>query len=362
MQKPEFFENLDWYLCISIFFILIIGLVSIYSASIGYQFENNFFKKQLIWIAIGLTCMFFFSFLDFRIILKYSQLFYIIVVLMLVYTHYKGFGSKGSDVSRWISIFGLTIQPSEFAKIAVVCVLTNYFQGKKRIGNLTTPIIPLLILLVPFLLIFTQPDLGTSIVLAIVVAIMIFLAGINWKWIIFTLIFLFLSMPLIWIHILKNYQKERILILFNPQRDPLGTGYHIIQSKIAIGSGTFWGKGLLQGKQAQLNFLPARHTDFIFSVLSEEWGFLGSLIVVLSYCLLIFCILRKINSYQNRATIMLTLGIATIISAQVIINISMVTGLLPVVGLPLPLISYGGSSIITTLSSIGILLNIRKKE
>ena len=362
MMKPKLFDDFDWLIVLLTVFLLIVGLISVYSASIGYQFENNFFERQLLWVGIGLIAMLFFSFFNFKFILKYSYFFYIIVILLLIYTYYEGFGSKGSNVNRWISIFSVTIQPSEFAKIAVICVLAEYFKGEKKIGLPGLPIIPIFILIIPFFLIFLQPDLGTSIVLAIVVSFIIFLTGIYWKWIISTTILLLLSIPLIWVYIFKDYQKQRILILLNPQKNPLGAGYHIIQSKIAIGSGSFWGKGFLQGKQAQLNFLPARHTDFIFSVLSEEWGFVGSFVVVMIYLLLIIFILRNINYYKNRSAIILTLGIAGSLSSQVLINISMVTGLLPVVGLPLPLMSYGGSSIITSLASIGLLLNIKKQE
>ena len=172
---------------------------------------------------------------------------------------------------------------------------------------------------------------------------------------------LIFSIPAIWIYILKDYQKNRILILLDPQRDPLGAGYHIIQSKIAIGSGKFFGKGFLEGKQAQLNFLPARHTDFIFSVFSEEWGFLGSIVVVASYGFLIFWILKEIARFSDRRSIVITVGIAMILASQGIINMGMVMGLFPVVGLPLPFMSYGGSSTITILAAMGILLNIRKK-
>jgi rod shape determining protein RodA len=362
MEKPKFFENFDWPLVLTTFFILIIGLISVYSASISYQFENNFFGKQLLLVGLGIVLMLLFSILDFKFFLKYSYIFYIITIFLLVYAYYNGFGSKSSNVSRWINLFGITIQPSELAKIVVILSLAQYFRSEKKIGNSALLVVPILILIVPFVLIFLQPDLGTSIILAITVAIIIFLTGVYWKWIITSFIFLILSIPLIWVYIFKDYQKERISILFDPQKDPLGAGYHIIQSKIAIGSGAFWGKGFLQGQQAQLNFLPARHTDFIFSVLSEEWGFLGAFIVVLSYFFLTFCILKNINKYQSRSAIVLTLGITGTISTQAFINIAMVTGLLPVVGLPLPLMSYGGSSMITSLVSIGMLLNIKRQE
>ena len=362
MIKVEALRNFDWNIVIIVFVILIAGLLSVYSASIGYQFENKFFEKQLLWIGLGIICMIFFSRLNFRWVVEYSYIFYILIVLLLIYTHYAGFGGRGSNVNRWINILGITIQPSEFTKIILVCFLTRYFQEEKKIGVNGIHFVPIFILLLPFILIFLQPDLGTSIVLVLLVTIMIFLSGIYWKWIISSFIFFIFSIPFLWVYFLKGYQKQRIAILLDPQKDPLGAGYHIIQSKIAIGSGTFFGKGFLQGKQVQLNFLPARHTDFIFSVLSEEWGFIGAIFIIFVYAYLLFYILRSTKRYQSRTAVILTLGIGTMFSCQILINICMVTGLLPIVGLPLPFMSYGGSSMLTNMAAIGILLNIKKNE
>lgn len=342
--------------------ICILGLVSIYSASVAYQFENSFFLKQIIWVLIGFGGMVFFSYLNYHLLIRWSWLLYLIVIFFLIFILVNA--SSGGVVDRWVIIGPISIQPSEFSKLTVVFLLAYYYKDHRKIANskISNLLPPILIVMLPFVLILIQPDLGTASILLITAVVVIIFSGINYKWIVGSLILLIFSIPALWIYVLKPYQKERILILLDPQRDPLGTGYHIIQSKIAIGSGLFFGKGFLGGKQTQLNFLPARHTDFVFAVFSEEWGFLGSILVVLCFVFLIFLLLKEINTFNSRCGIILAMGIVVIIASQSLINMGMVMGLLPVVGLPLPLMSYGGSSVVTIMISIGILLNIRKKE
>ena len=363
MIKQKFLENFDYLLVAVVLLLCLIGLSSIYSASAAYQFTNDYFIKQVIWVAIGFTALLFFSFLDYRILVKWSWLFYLFVIFLLIFVYYNGTLTK-NGVARWINLGFVYLQPSELSKLALVFLLAYYYNDKKRLVNnkLSNIIAPLFITLIPFILILIQPDLGTATILLIVAATVIFFSGISIKWVIATISLIIFSIPAIWIYVFKQYQKERILILLDPQIDPLGAGYHIIQSKIAIGSGLVFGKGFLQGKQAQLNFLPARHTDFIFAVFSEEWGFLGSVLVVACYAFLIFWLLKEVSRFTKRSSIILTIGIITIIASQGLINLGMVMGLLPVVGLPLPFMSYGGSSIVTSLAAIGVLLNIKKKE
>ncbi len=362
MFRVKFSPDIDWILIALVLFLCILGLLSIYSVSASYQFENNYFARQFLWISIGFGAMIFFSLLDYRLLVQWVWSFYALLILALIYVHYSG-GSTDSNVTRWIVVSGFSIQPSEFAKLIIVLMLANYYNDARKLGSskLSNVLFPIFITLVPFLLILIQPDLGTAIILLIITSTLVFFSGIHFKWVIMSFVGLILSIPAIWVYILKDYQKNRILILLDPQRDPLGAGYHIIQSKIAIGSGKFFGKGFLEGKQAQLNFLPARHTDFIFSVFSEEWGFLGSIVVVASYGFLIFWILKEVTRFSDRRSVVVTVGIAMILASQGIINMGMVMGLFPVVGLPLPFMSYGGSSTITVLAAMGILLNIRKK-
>ena len=362
MFRIKFSPDIDWVLVALVGFLSVIGLFSIYSASISYQFENDYFTKQFLWLGIGFGAMIFFTLLDYRLLVRWVWGFYAVLILALIYVLYSG-DSTNTNVARWIVISGLSIQPSEFAKLIIVLMLANYYNDARKLGNpkLSNVLFPVFITLVPFLLVLIQPDLGTATILLIITSTLVFFSGIHFRWIIMGFVGLILSIPAIWIYILKDYQKNRILILLDPQRDPLGAGYHIIQSKIAIGSGKFFGKGFLEGKQAQLNFLPARHTDFIFSVFSEEWGFLGSIVVVASYGFLIFWILKEVTRFSDRRSVVVTVGIAMILASQGIINMGMVMGLFPVVGLPLPFMSYGGSSTITILAAMGILLNIRKK-
>ncbi len=362
MFRIKFSPDIDWVLVCLVLFLCTIGLISIYSASLSYQSENNYFVKQFLWLGIGLGAMIFFTLLDYKLLVRWAWAFYFLLICALIYVLYVG-SSTDASVNRWISAPGFNIQPSEFAKLAIVLILARYYHDSRRLGNtkLSSVLFPIFITLVPFLLVLVQPDLGTAIILLIITGTLIFFSGISFKWIIVSIVMFTPAIPAIWFFILKDYQKNRILILLDPQKDPLGTGYHIIQSKIAIGSGKFFGKGFLEGKQAQLNFLPARHTDFIFSVFSEEWGFLGSILVVGSYGFLIFWILKEIGRFSDRRKIVITVGVAIILASQGIINMGMVMGLFPVVGLPLPFMSYGGSSTITILAAIGILLNVRKR-
>ena len=362
MFSIKFSPDIDWVLVGLVLFLCTVGLASIYSASLSYQSDNNYFAKQFLWLGIGFGAMVFFTLLDYKLLVRWAWIFYFLLILTLIYVLYIG-NSASVNVNRWISVPGFNIQPSEFAKLAIVLMLARYYHDSRKLGNtkISSVLFPIFITLIPFFLVLIQPDLGTAIILLIIAGTLIFFSGINFKWIIGAIVIFASALPAIWFYVLKDYQKNRILILLDPQKDPLGAGYHIIQSKIAIGSGKFFGKGFLEGKQAQLNFLPARHTDFIFSVFSEEWGFLGSILIVASYGFLIFWILKEISRFSDRRSIVITVGVAMILASQGIINMGMVMGLFPVVGLPLPFMSYGGSSTITILAAIGILLNIRKR-
>jgi rod shape determining protein RodA len=256
-----------------------------------------------------------------------------------------------------------SFQPSELAKIALILASAKYFfinELNRRYG-FRDLYLPLGMALLPALLIIKQPDLGTALlILLISLSIFLFL-GIAWKTLFVSLGSMILSLPFFWFF-LKDYQKKRILIFFQPESDPLGAGYHILQSKIAVGSGGFWGKGFLNGTQGQLRFLPEQHTDFAFSVLAEEWGFIGSLLVVTLFLLLILWALNIARQSKDRFGMVVALGICAVFFWQSLINLGMVVGLVPVVGVPLPFISYGGSSIITNLIGIGLLLNIHMRR
>jgi rod shape determining protein RodA len=281
----------------------------------------------------------------------------LLLVCVLVFGRYVG-GSR-----RWLNFGPISIQPSELVKISLIILLAKYYSkfANQKGMNLKELFTPIIFTLIPFLLIVKQPDLGTALLLVLIAGCITLFVKIERK----SLLCIFgagmVAVPMVWFF-LKGYQKQRILTFLNPDRDPLGAGYHIIQSKIAIGSGMLFGKGFLKGTQNALLFLPEQHTDFIFSVLAEEWGFVGSIALIL--VLLMFVVWGLNIAYRCRDPfgIILSFGITTMIAWQIFINIGMVTGLMPVVGIPLPFISYGGSSVITTMIGVGILMNVSMRR
>lgn len=351
-------NELDKSLIFLVLVIFIIGVLCLYSASYNKSIElgKSFVFKQVSWMAIGLLILILLLVIDYQTIIDLGYLLYGIglglLLLVLVFGHTR-FGAQ-----RWFSIAGFSVQPSEFNKIIYIIMMTAYLgHARAQLVNIRGLIPPLLLTLPPFALILMQPDLGTALILVPVLFAMLFVAGAQPRHLLGLGLCGILTSPIFW-HFLKAYQKKRLLVFLNPNMDPLGAGYTIIQSKIAIGSGGIAGKGWLAGTQNQLNFLPERHTDFIFSVIGEEWGFLGALLVVGLY----FFILKRGLIILERTTDiygkLLGAGIITMLGFQIFVNISMTIGLMPVVGVPLPLISYGGSSLWTTVIAIALLLNV----
>ena len=352
------FDELDKVLLILVIVIFIIGLFCLYSASYHKSLElgRNFVVKQLSWMAIGLAILFVILMIDYQAIIDFGYVLYgaglFLLLLVLVFGHTR------LGAQRWFSIGGFSIQPSEFNKIVYIIMMASYLgHARAQIVNIKGLFIPLLLTAFPFLLILLQPDLGTALILLPVLCVMLFVAGAQIKHLFALGMCGVLASPIFW-HFLKAYQKKRLMVFLNPDVDPLGAGYTIIQSKIAIGSGGLFGKGWLSGTQNQLNFLPERHTDFIFSVIGEEWGFFGALVLVGLY----FWVLKRgvaiIESTTDMYGKLIGAGVVTLLGFQIFVNISMTLGLMPVVGLPLPLISYGGSSLWATLMAIGLLLNV----
>ena len=357
-------SNFSWGVFIVTLTISVLGVVVIYSANHGRPelFFRNLYIKQIYWILYGLVVMLITLLADYRKFRRYAYLIYGLTILALVYVLF--FGTVTSGSRRWIDIGPLTIQVSEFAKFALIIMLAKLFESGKIIQNqyqIKDLAVPALLTGLIGTLIAAQPDLGTAMMIFFI--FLLFLTAIEID--VRTLLTLFLggllSAPLLWF-LLKDYQKTRVLTLFNPEMDPLGAGYHSIQSKIAIGSGGFWGKGLLAGTQSRLNFLPEKHTDFIFSGFAEETGFIGVAILLSLY---LFIILRGLNiAYRaaDRFGLFLAVGIIGSISFYTIFNIGMTIGLFPITGIPLPLLSYGGSSLITNFFAIGLLLNIEMRR
>ncbi len=340
-----------------------LGLLVLYSAGdAGASFSDRvMFSKQIIWFCAGLVLMVGCFLFNYKLLDRWGPLIYIFCILLLVAVLL--FGKHVGGAQRWLAFGPISIQPSELVKIAVIIMLSRYYakvvtpQGI----NLKQLFLPLVWTLIPFVLIVKQPDLGTA-MLVLLIAVSITLFVKIKKWILIGLISLTtMSVPMVWFF-LKGYQKQRILTFLDPDRDPLGAGYHIIQSKIAIGSGMILGKGYLKGSQNTLSFLPEQHTDFIFSVISEEWGFVGAAIMVLLFLMLIVRGLQIANICKDPFGTILSLGVILMLFWQAIINIGMVMGLMPVVGVPLPFVSYGGSSIMTLMICIGILLNVSMRR
>ncbi len=332
-----------------------VGIVMLYSAANGNW--QPWASAQLIRFGLGFGAMLFMAFVDLRIFLRFSYWFYFIVLGLLFIVEVAGYVGMGAQ--RWINLGFMKLQPSELMKIALVMALARYFNSitLQRIESIKGIILPLVMVLLPVGLVLMQPDLGTALMLLFTAGAMFFAVGIQlWK---FGLVIagMIVSLPIVW-QFLHTYQKNRVLTFLDPERDPLGTGYHIIQSKIALGSGGVFGKGFLNGTQSHLNFLPEKHTDFIFTMLSEEFGLIGAIFVIFINFLVIaysYVFALRSTSYYGK---LLAIGLTTSYFLYVIINIAMVLGLLPVVGVPLPLISYGGTVILSVMTGFGIILAV----
>jgi len=364
------FKNITWIIWAMVVVIIALGLAALYSASYqNIRVPHSIFFDQLICAVVGLVILFLLSNFDYRRFYDISGFFYIFSFLLLVAVLFLGRDILGAK--RWIEFGGLNFQPSEIAKMALILILARYFS-QLRFTNASTSsnppqaiiqglLIPFLITLVPMMLIFKQPDLGTAILLFGIFLFMLFASGIRYGYFFGFVGVCLAAAPFFW-HFLKSYQKDRLLVFLNPNIDPLGAGYTIIQSKIAIGSGRLFGKGWLAGTQNQLNFLPERHTDFIFSVIGEEWGLAGGLLLVSCYFVLIYCCLTVAQQTKDKFGSFAAVGIVVILLLQTIINIGMSLGLYPVVGLTLPLVSYGRSSFIVFIFMLGFVLNLAKRR
>ena len=355
LSFKEKFWGISFSYVLLITILAVIGIVMLYSAANGSW--EPWAAKQVFRFALGFGVMMVLAFMDVRIFLRYAYLFYFAVLLLLIVVEVGGHVGMGAQ--RWINLGFMKLQPSELMKIALVLALAKYFNSTslQSIESLKGIMIPAVLVLVPVALVSIQPDLGTALMLLFTAGAMFFAVGVQiWK---FGLVILgaIISMPIAW-HFLHTYQKNRVLTFLDPERDPLGAGYHIIQSKIALGSGGIFGKGFLNGTQSHLNFLPEKHTDFIFTMLSEEFGMIGAVMVILINLLVIaysFIFALRSASYFGK---LVAIGLTTSYFLYVMINIAMVLGLLPVVGVPLPLISYGGTVIISVMAGFGIILAV----
>jgi len=356
-------SHFDWTVFGVALGITLLGILTIYSAtySVTVKQASGLAAKQFYWVVIGLAAMLVTLSVDYHHFHRLAYPFYVAVLGLLLLVLFVG--SVGGGSQRWLNLGFFILQPSEPAKLAIVLALARYLQyDEPRDGyRLRELWLPFLLVAPLILLTLVQPDLGTSIILALVFLSIMLIGGLRLRSFFYLTATGLAFMPLAW-HFLKPYQQNRILIFLNPDLDPLGAGYHVIQSKIAVGSGRFFGKGYLRGTQNQLDFLPAQHTDFVFSVFAEEWGLVGCAILLALYFTLLVVSLRVVARARDRLGALLVFGVAAIFFWQVLINISMVTGLLPVVGIPLPLLSYGGSSMVSMMAGVGILINVSMRR
>jgi rod shape determining protein RodA len=357
--------NFDWGTLALSLAIVSLSIVLLYSAtSERLEGPSGMHLKQLVWAVIGLVSMFAVLCIDYQTLCRHAYVLYGALLVSLVIVLLFGRVVNGSQ--RWLVLGPWHVQTSELAKPVLILVLARYFTEHTPAGTASLTfrnlLLPVLLVGLPFGLIVKQPNLSTAMVLVVLLAVMALMIGLRGTTLITLLLLGVGVLPLAWTLVLKDYQRERLLTLLNPQPDLLGAGYHSWQSKIAIGSGGLWGKGLLAGTQSRLSFLPERHTDFIFAVLAEEVGFVGVVLLLsLFVCLLVHGFIIAYRS-RDRLGALVATGVVTMLAVQIFLNIGMTIGLVPIIGLPLPLMSYGGSSLVMTFLCLGLLMNVRMRR
>ncbi len=371
MQDRRWITNIPWSTIGLTVVIALVGLTAVYSATYTPKGPSPLFYKQLVWICAGIVVMFLTLIPDYHSVGRYAYVLYVASILLLLLV--MVIGRTGMGAQRWLALGPFAFQPSELAKLAVTLALVRYFaEYPMRNGlGLRDMGVPAIMVVIPLVLVLKQPDLGTALMLLLTSALIIVLAGIRLR----SVMILFLAVATVAASVLfvapirhkiwsslKPYQQNRIRSFVDPGSDPLGSGYHANQSKIAVGSGEITGKGFRKGTQSQMAFLPERHTDFIFAVFAEERGLIGSGLMLVLYLLFLLRGIETATNAKDRLGALMAGGIVAMISIYVFINVGMAVGIMPVVGVPLPLVSYGGTSIITTFLAIGLLLNIQMRR
>ena len=355
--------QLDWVLIFVTLALSAFGVLMIFSSiqTNTALLEEALHWKQLIWISVGVVSVTLILLFDYHHFTRLAYIFYFLLVALLVLVLISGkmvYGAK-----RWLVLGPMRFQPSEFSRLAIILVLARYFGSRENTEPLEFRelILPFIFVAIPFILVARQPDLGTSLMTVMVAAVMLIIVGVRARVFLSIAAMGFIVAPVGWLF-LRDYQKNRILTVFNPEADPLGSGYQSLQSKIAVGSGEIWGKGLFQGTQSRLHFLPEKHTDFIFSVLSEELGFIGATVLLILFLIFIHrCIQTALNA-GDKEGLLIAVGVATSFFLYIFLNIGMTVGLIPIVGMPLSLVSYGGSSLLASFLAVGLLLNVRLRR
>jgi rod shape determining protein RodA len=371
MLNQKWFASLPWAMIALVAGIACIGLAAVYSATYTSRGPSPLYYKQLIWVSIGMIVMFLAIVPDYHTVGRFAYILYACSLLLLLLV--MAIGRTGMGAQRWLAVGPFVFQPSELAKLSITLALARYFaEDPKRGGyDLKDLAVPGAMVLVPLLLVLKQPDLGTALMLLLTSSLIVMIAGIRLRSVLVVVAtgavlasLVFFVSPVrnkIW-GSLKPYQQNRIKAFIDPGSDPLGSGYHANQSKIAVGSGQIIGKGYRKGTQSQMAFLPERHTDFIFAVIAEETGLVGASVLILLYLILLLIGVDTAKNAKDRLGVLMAGGIVSMISLYVFINVGMAVGIVPVVGVPLPLVSYGGTSIITTFLALGLLLNIQTRR
>lgn len=367
MNIVRYWRRLDSTLLLTVLGLGIICLMIIGSAThaniAGYPGQYDFIAKQGLFLVIGVAVIVAMMKYDYKVLYKWAPGLFILNAILLLIVKFAGTSALGAQ--RWIQIGPFTLQPSEFAKLFMIICLARFLSGRKQEYKSWKSLLPVVgLIALPTALIFIQPDLGTSLVFGAITFGMLYICGLRMKLVKQAFVGMIVVFPILWFFVLHEYQKMRLMVLINPNVDPYGSGYHVIQSKISIGSGGFIGQGLFSGTQSQLNFLPENHTDFIFSVIGEELGFVGAIFVLFLYFLLLYRTLVIAKSSEDPFGSLLACGIFSMWLFQVFINVGMTIGIMPVTGIPLPFMSYGGSALLMNLLCVGILMNIylRRKK
>jgi len=361
LEERTVYSRIDWTLIIVIFCLNFIGLINLYSATHGPNSREveTLFMNQIVWLIVGWSVFFSMTLLDYAFVSRIAWIVYFLNFLAILYVTL--FGKVALGAQRWIDFGFFRYQPSETMKLAMIMLLAKILSTRNTFNSgmgFRDLFLPLLILFIPFAFIVEQPDLGTAMMLAAIGGSTILFTRVKKRIVFGAVVIAMISIWGAWHYGLREYQKNRILTFLSPTNDPRGTGYNSIQSRIAVGSGQFFGKGFRKGTQSQLEFLPERHTDFIFSVLSEEHGFTGSLLTMGLFCALFYFIIRIAMNARDKFGALLCVGVLCYVFWHMFVNIGMVIGLLPIVGVPLPLLSYGGSSMLTTMAGLGLVSSI----
>ena len=359
-------KNFDWITLSVIFLISLIGIMTIYSATrpIGQGGHPTFYIKQAVWLLIGIAALFLVASFDYIWLSRYSLVLYAAGIILLIAVFILG--RTGMGAQRWLSLGPLSFQPSEFFRLIYIIMLSQYLSMMKTpLDAVSLLRVFFFITLFPFILLIKQPDLGTALIILLIFTLLVVSVGLHKKIAVLFVVIGLISMPFMG-HIfwegLKDYQKSRLVAFIDPEVDPSGIGYHLNQSKITVGSGEFFGKGYLRGTQGPFRFLPEKHTDFIFAVFAEEWGFFGSLLLLFLYLVLILRGLDTARKAKDDFGRLLALGITFMFLIYLFVNVGMTLGLMPVVGIPLPFMSYGGTALLSNFLSVGILINIRTRR